>query len=146
MLALGMRLAQGGCGASVDLEKGFQLIMQSAKAGHAEAQHILGVVYDNGDMGQERDCKKAVAWYRKAASKGLAKSQFNLGVCWLQGTGVDAADEKKVGYISSSRRSSSSPISGPILDQLKPSESLFPDDYGVCAGCGVAEKGSRRGV
>lgn len=53
-LALGMRLAQGTCGASVDAARGFELVMESAKSGHAEAQHAVGVVLDDGLWGQER--------------------------------------------------------------------------------------------
>ena len=44
-----------------------------ADTGMAEAQYVLGIMYDNGEGVPENDAE-AVKWYRKAADQGLARS------------------------------------------------------------------------
>ena len=55
-----------------------QLIAR-AKAGQAEAQYILGVLYYLG-QGVPQDFVQAANWYRKAAEQGGVEAQFYLGV------------------------------------------------------------------
>lgn len=42
-----------------------------ARAGNADAQHLLGLMYYMG-RGVERDYKQALMWHRKAALQGKA--------------------------------------------------------------------------
>ncbi len=58
-----------------------------AAQGYAEAQHNLGVMYENG-TGVPQDYKEAVRLYRLAAAQGFALAQFNLGVMYDLGQGV----------------------------------------------------------
>ena len=72
-------------------EKSDKEIFESTKAraekGDAEAQCILGVMYDYG-KGVLEDDKEAVKWYRKAAEQGIVRAQFFLGVMYDYGEGV----------------------------------------------------------
>ena len=58
-----------------------------AEQGHAQAQYLIGVMYDNG-RGVSQDYRTAVKWYRLAAEQGHAGAQFNLGVMYYKGRGV----------------------------------------------------------
>jgi TPR repeat protein len=59
----------------------------SAKQGNAQAQNILGTLYEKGQGGVQ-DYKIAAKWYRAAADQGLAEGQYNLGALYHNGTGV----------------------------------------------------------
>ncbi|MDD5267295.1 MAG: tetratricopeptide repeat protein [Methylococcales bacterium] len=59
------------------------LFKQLAEDGNPEAQHKLGLMYENG-KGTDRNLDKAISWYEKAAQQGMAKSQFNLGSLYLR--------------------------------------------------------------
>lgn len=58
-----------------------------AQAGHPEAQHALGRMYEYGH-GLERDDEAAAHWYEKAAEQNLAEAQYRLGVLHDNGWGV----------------------------------------------------------
>ncbi len=58
-----------------------------AEQGHAEAQYLLGVMYDEG-LGVPQDYAEAVKSYRKAAEQGYAKAQLFLGNMYFFGQGV----------------------------------------------------------
>ncbi len=58
-----------------------------AEQGHANAQIILGLMYDNG-RGVPQDYAKALRWWRKAAEQGNAKAQSKLGFMYRNGLGV----------------------------------------------------------
>jgi TPR repeat protein len=45
-----------------------------AKSGHADSQHLLGLMYYMG-RGVTRDYMQAMAWHRKAALQGKADAQ-----------------------------------------------------------------------
>jgi TPR repeat protein len=62
-------------------------LLARAKAGDADAQFSMGLLYDNG-QGATQDHAEAAAWYRKAAEQGLASAQYNLGVAYDYGQGV----------------------------------------------------------
>ena len=58
-----------------------------AEQGNAEAQFILGAMYNEG-KGVLQDYAEAVKWYRLAAEQGFAQAQINLGVMYDKGKGV----------------------------------------------------------
>lgn len=70
----------------------FNLMLEKAEAGDAEAQAKLGLMYAEG-KGVAKDAAKAVEWFRKAAEAGSAKGQAALGWMYDDGEGVarDAA-------------------------------------------------------
>ena len=60
-----------------------------AKAGHADAQHLLGLMYYMG-RGVARDYKTALVWHRKAADQGKADAQYIVGAMYYTGNSVPA--------------------------------------------------------
>jgi len=70
-----------------------------AADGDAEAQNILGAMYENG-RGVPQDYAQAAAWYRKAAEQGLADAQYNLGVLYYSGQGVPQDYAQTVALLS----------------------------------------------
>lgn len=58
-----------------------------ARAGNADAQHLLGLMYYMG-RGVERDYKQALAWHRKAALQGKADAQYVVGAMYYTGNSV----------------------------------------------------------
>jgi uncharacterized protein len=58
-----------------------------AEKGDADAQSILGLLYDSG-RGVPQDTVQARQWYEKAAAQGNAPAQYNLGVMYRDGEGV----------------------------------------------------------
>lgn len=67
-----------GDGMDKDGRKGFELMEQSARAGHLPAMAGLGYLYRAG-IGTSKDPEKAKEWFRKAAEQGHAISCLNLG-------------------------------------------------------------------
>ena len=58
-----------------------------AEQGHAGAQYVLGIMYDDGE-GVLQDYKEAVSWFRKAAEQGNYAAQYELGKMYKAGEGV----------------------------------------------------------
>src|SRR5712692_10533628 len=58
-----------------------------AKAGDADAQVALAVLYAKGD-GVAQDYAIAANWFRRAAEKGVMRAQYDLGVLYERGRGV----------------------------------------------------------
>ncbi len=61
---------------------------KSAEQGYARAQHNLGVMLQNGELG-DPDYTAAARWYREAAEQGEAAAQNNLAMLYVQGLGVE---------------------------------------------------------
>ncbi|HEY1042575.1 MAG TPA: tetratricopeptide repeat protein [Telluria sp.] len=62
-------------------------ILPLAKAGHADAQHLLGLMHYMG-RGVARDYKQALAWHRKAAMQGKADAMYVIGAMYYTGNAV----------------------------------------------------------
>lgn len=58
-----------------------------ARAGHADAQHLLGLMYYMG-RGVARDYKQALQWHLKAAQQGKADAQYVVGAMYYTGNAV----------------------------------------------------------
>ena len=67
-----------------------------AERGDADAQSELGVRYDAGRDGVERDYDEAVSWYRRAAEQDHAAAQAYLGFMYSSGRGVAQDDTEAV--------------------------------------------------
>jgi TPR repeat protein len=63
-----------------------------ARAGNADAEHLLGLMYYMG-RGVPRDYKQAFAWHYKAAQQGKADAQYVVGAMYYTGNAVPQ-DEK----------------------------------------------------
>jgi TPR repeat protein len=63
-----------------------------ARAGNADAEHLLGLMYYMG-RGVPRDYRQAFAWHYKAAQQGKADAQYVVGAMYYTGNAVPQ-DEK----------------------------------------------------
>lgn len=64
-----------------------KLMMPLAEKGNANAQFILGYMYETGHVAS-KDYAEAAKWYRRAADQGDAISQISLGCLYENGHGV----------------------------------------------------------
>ena len=78
-----------------DYATAFTELTPFAEEGDAEAQNILGWMYENG-RGVARDYVEAIKWYLLAADSELADAQNNLGRMYENGWGVAQDYEKAV--------------------------------------------------
>ncbi|NJN13853.1 MAG: sel1 repeat family protein [Richelia sp. RM2_1_2] len=62
----------------------FELLKPLAEKGNAEAQCIIGSIYDLG-LGRESNALEAVKWYKKSASQGYGVASNNLGTIYYSG-------------------------------------------------------------
>jgi hypothetical protein len=74
-----------------DYRSALAVWLPAAEGGDAEAQTLVGEIYERG-IGAEPNYVAAAEWYRRAADQGNARAQFNLGTLYEQGLGV-AADK-----------------------------------------------------
>ena len=70
-----------------DYSTALRVFRQLADQGEAEAQNILGIMYDQG-QGVTQDYTEGTRWYRKAAEQGNTNAQYNLGIMYDNGRGV----------------------------------------------------------
>ena len=82
----GMYLIGGG-GLPQDNSASVKLYREAATRGDADAQNMLGTLYENG-WALPQDYVKAVWWYRKAADLGDASAKSSLGRMYKNGWGV----------------------------------------------------------
>jgi len=70
-----------------DYKTAYKLWLPLAEQGDADAQVLLGVMYDKG-QGVPQDYKESIKWYRLSAEQGDAEAQSNLGLMYYNGQGV----------------------------------------------------------
>ena len=68
-----------------------------AKGGHADAQHLLGLMYYMG-QGVARDYRQALVWHRKAAEQGKADAQYVVGAMYYTGNAVPQDHQQSVSW------------------------------------------------
>ena len=66
----------------------FTRLLKLAKAGDAESQNFIGVMYSTGSR-VEQNSAEAERWYRRAAKQGQPSANANLGHMYANGQGVD---------------------------------------------------------
>ena len=76
-------------------EEGFHL-SSDADLNDADIQFFLGVCYDFGYGGAEKNDIRAAEWYLKAAEQGVKYAQYNIGNMYKSGRGVEKNYEKAV--------------------------------------------------
>lgn len=76
-----------------DNKKGLETVRGIANSGNADAQLLVGIMYQMGVGGEEHQADAAY-YFRMAAEQGLASAQTNLGKCYLAGDGVPEDDKK----------------------------------------------------
>ena len=70
-----------------DYGTALRLLNPLAAEGNADAQVVLGKMYETG-QGVAKNEAEAASWYRKAADQGDAQAQYNLGIMYDFGQGV----------------------------------------------------------
>ena len=70
-----------------DYKNTHKLWLPLAKQGNAEAQYLLGLMYDEG-KGVLQDYKEAFKWNRLSAEQGVVSAQYDVGVMYANGQGV----------------------------------------------------------
>ncbi|MEQ9003623.1 MAG: caspase family protein [Pseudomonadales bacterium] len=63
--------------------------LETAQSGDAEAQTMVGEIFERG-LGASPDYQAAALWYRRAAEAGSTRAQVNLGHLYEKGLGVPA--------------------------------------------------------
>ena len=69
--------------------QGIAMIQKRVNAGDPVAIYNLGIQYENGRCGLEKDSARAVELYERAAELGLKEAHYNLGVLYAEGTDVE---------------------------------------------------------
>lgn len=82
---------------SMDYDTALAVWQPLAKAGDAESQYGLGMMYGNG-FGVMIDDAQAIKWYGLAAAQGHAGAQCNLAVMHQNGWGVPQNEEAAVNF------------------------------------------------
>jgi TPR repeat protein len=80
-----------------DYARALKEVAPLAKAGHVEAQHLLGLMYYMG-RGVARDYKQAMLWHRKAAEQGKADAQYVVGAMYYTGNAVPLDHKAAIGW------------------------------------------------
>lgn len=81
-------------------------IRKAAKAGNAEAQFRLGVMYGNGD-GVSLDYEQARGWFEKAVAQGHESALITLAWMYANGTGVELDEQRARDlYLEAAKRGS----------------------------------------
>ena len=88
-------LAQAPKGASRDKKTGdrqgfseaFKWFQKSARRGNKNAQHMIGLMYYDGD-GVKRNYGEARNWFEKAAKQNHDSAQYMIGLTYYYGRGV----------------------------------------------------------
>src|ERR1700722_8253203 len=60
---------------------------EGARAGDANAEHQLAILYAKGE-GVAQDYATAATWFQAAANQGASRAQYDLGVLYERGRGV----------------------------------------------------------
>jgi TPR repeat protein len=76
-----------------DFAKAFTVFTGLAKAGNAEAQHNLAMLYRTG-KGVKKDLAASFKWFRKAAEQGVSDAQYYLAYMYDNGEAVEKSPEK----------------------------------------------------
>ncbi|WP_112323359.1 tetratricopeptide repeat protein [Oceanibium sediminis] len=72
-------------------EQAYEELWPAARAGNADAEELIGVMYAMG-LGVERDDVRAFEWYLRSAMKGHPGAQSGVGWYYEVGRGMPAPD------------------------------------------------------
>lgn len=75
----------------------YQILLPLATKGYVEAQYNLGMMFQNGGNGLQRNNASSAYWFNQAAIQGDQNSQFELAGIYYRGLGVKK-DLKKAKY------------------------------------------------
>lgn len=81
--------------------KYFNALLVEAESNNPIAQNLLGVVFENGYLNQNKDIKKSIYWYEKAIKNNNGVAENNMGSLYAHGNGVKQDYEKAYNYYKS---------------------------------------------
>ena len=96
-------------GAQLDNEQRYSdavpVLYRAARLGHARAQAVLGIIYQDGD-GVREDDRAAACWFSLAAAQGHRASQYALGGMYEEGEGGLPRDQQRANelYLASANK------------------------------------------
>jgi len=67
----------------------FNILNPLAAQGYTEAQYNLGMMFQNGGNGLQRNYRLSAYWFEQAALQGDQNAQFELAGIYYRGLGVD---------------------------------------------------------
>ena len=73
-----------GRGVNRDYAEALHWLEPAARAGNADAQARVGLIYETGGVGVTRAPDTALLWYERAAAQGNASAQYRAGHILLQ--------------------------------------------------------------
>ena len=83
---------------TVSVEGEMARLQTAAKAGDADAQYRLAMLYRNGDS-SAKQIKESLEWQRKAAEAGNVEAQYGLGLLYANGQYVKQDNKKAVDWL-----------------------------------------------
>ena len=87
MYYVGFMYAQGN-GVGQDMGKAIDWWKKAADKNFAPAEVNLGMTYESGQGGIDKNPQEAAKWYRKAADQGDTQAETSLGDMYVTGRGV----------------------------------------------------------
>ena len=83
---LGEMYLKGSGGVKVDTDKAFYWLAKASNSNDAQAQYLLGYMYENG-IKVAVNISRAVTLYKKAAKRGDILAQYSLAMIYKEGKG-----------------------------------------------------------
>ncbi len=87
-----------GYGIPKDKKMVVSLVKKSAELGEPSAQQLLGVLYQLGEYGIEKDDSESLGWYMKSAKGNNALAQLKVGDAYLEGNLLSKDVDKAFEY------------------------------------------------
>ena len=85
-------------------KEAFICFRSAAKAGHARAQYMMGVMYKE-ERGVQKSFKEAANWFEKSAEQGYNPAQYEIAFMYEHGQGVPQSDmDAAKWYLSSAKQ------------------------------------------
>ena len=76
-------------GLAGNYREAFNILNPLAAQGYIEAQYNLGMMFQNGGNGLQRNYRLSAYWFEQAALQGDQNAQFELAGIYYRGLGVD---------------------------------------------------------
>jgi TPR repeat protein len=111
-----------------------QLFQEAANRGDPGAMVNLGIMYEAGRGGLEKDEAEAARLYRKAADLGDARAMTNLAILYVGGRGVPQDDRAAAELLKPAARQNYEPARRYLAALFVTGRgNLSPDDHNVRA-------------
>lgn len=103
-------------------------LIEKAKTGDSEAQHLLAYKYAVGQA-SENDDSKAFYWCKLSAENGFTYSYHFLGILYLNGRGVEQDTQKAIEWFKKSAYIYKGGMSAKQLAELYSNNRFISIDY-----------------